>query len=173
VDGDHTTFAEVISYIETNYTQFFPFTPFEFSVLDNQIENMYIADKKLSTIFTYFTLLAIVIACLGLYGLSLFISKCRTKEIGIRKVLGASAHSITYLLSRDVLKWIVVASLIGCPIGWYVMQRWLQNYAYRTNLNIGIFVLAVASAIVIALLTVSFKSVQTALANPVDSLRNE
>jgi len=134
---------------------------------------MYKKEEKSGEIFKYFTLLAIFIACLGLFGLASFTAEQRTKEIGIRKVLGASVPNIILLLSKEFTKCVLVASIIALPIAYYVVNRWLQNFAYRTNINFWIFILAAALAFVIALSTVSFQAIRSAIANPVDALRFE
>ena len=120
-----------------------------------------------------FSLLAIFIACLGLFGLTAYAAEQRTREIGIRKVLGASVGGIMRLLSRDFLRLVVVAMLIAFPLSWFVMRRWLQDFAYRINIGWEIFAVAAVLAIGIALLTVSFQAVKAALSNPVKSLRSE
>src|SRR5699024_68185 len=116
---------------------------------------------------------AIIIACLGLFGLAAFAASRRTKEIGIRKVLGASEASIVRLLSKDFLKLVAIGFVIAVPIGWYAMHRWLQNFVYKIGMSWWIFLLAGGIALIIALATVSWQSIRTALANPVDSLRSE
>jgi len=134
---------------------------------------MYKKEDKLGEIFKYFTLLAIFIACLGLFGLASFTTEQRTKEIGIRKVLGASGPNIILLLSKEFTKCVLVASIIAWPIAYYAVNRWLQNFAYRININLWIFLLSAALAFVIVLFTVSFQVIRAAIANPVDSLRYE
>jgi putative ABC transport system permease protein len=147
--------------------------PFEFSFQDEQITKLYSNERKFQKLFSYFMLVGILIACLGLLGLSAFTAQQRTKEIGIRKVLGASVLSISQLLSTDYLKLVIVAIAVSIPLAWYLMNRWLEGFAYRTEINIWIFVSASLVAIGITLLTVSFQSIKAALANPVKSLRNE
>jgi putative ABC transport system permease protein len=134
---------------------------------------MYQAEEKLSAMFGYFTILAIFIACLGLFGLGSFTAERKTKEIGIRKVLGASVAQLLLLLSKDFMQLIVVANIIAWPIVWYAMNQWLQSYAYRTSLNWLMFFLTAVAAITIALLTVGFQTIKAALANPVEALRYE
>ena len=124
-------------------------------------------------IFLTFSFLAIFVACLGLFGLASFTAEQRTKEIGIRKVLGASVSSIVQLLSREFVKLVGVANLIGWPIAYYAMDRWLQDFAYRIDLGIGMFILGGVLALAIALLTVGYQAVKAATANPVDALRHE
>jgi putative ABC transport system permease protein len=117
--------------------------------------------------------IAIFVSCLGLFGLAAFSAEQRTKEIGIRKVLGASERSIITLLSRDFLRLVALAVLIGSPIGWYVMQKWLQGFAYRTGIGWTVFALTTGTALLIALITISSQAIRAALANPVKSLRSE
>ena len=124
-------------------------------------------------IFGYFTFLAIFIACLGLFGLASFTAEQRTKEIGVRKVLGASVSNIIFLLSKEFLKWVVIANLIAWPVAWYALSSWLENFAYRTNIGIWVFILSGAVAVIIAILTVGFQAVKAAIMNPVESLRYE
>ena len=124
-------------------------------------------------LFRYFTTIAIFIACHGLLGLSSFSIQRKTKEIGIRKAVGAPISSIVLLLTRDFIKWVMVAFILACPIAWYAMHQWLQNFAYKTNLDLWIFALSGFLALVVALFTVSFQTIKASLKNPVDSLRYE
>jgi putative ABC transport system permease protein len=124
-------------------------------------------------IFTSFTLMAIFISCLGLFGLASFTADQRTKEIGIRKVLGASVSNVVVLLSRDFTKWVILANVVAWPVAYLVMNKWLQNFAYRINLAIWMFILSGVIALIIAILTVSTKALKAAVANPADSLRYE
>ncbi len=123
--------------------------------------------------FTVFSLIAIFIACMGVFGLSTFMAEQKRKEIGIRKVLGASVSKIVYLLSRDLIWLVLFANFIGWPVAYYAMNRWLQNFAYRTNMSIGFFFLSALLILAVSLSTVSFQAIKAALANPVDSLRYE
>ena len=134
---------------------------------------MYSSERKLGQMLVSFSGLAVFIACLGIFGLAAYTVERRTKEIGIRKVLGASVPRIIFLLSGGFTKWIVIANLISWPVAYYAMHKWLQSFAYRINLGIGIFILSGLAALCIALLTVSFQTVKAAAANPVDSLRYE
>jgi putative ABC transport system permease protein len=147
--------------------------PFEYHFLDESFEGLYEAEKQMSTITNYFTILGIFIACLGLFGLAAFMAERRTKEIGIRKVLGASVPRLIYLLSSEFAKWVLVANVIAWPVAYFVAHQWLQNFAYRTNVHAGIFFLAAAMSLFIALATVSFKALKTAAANPAEALRYE
>ena len=121
----------------------------------------------------YFTVLAIFIACLGLFGLASFTAEQRTKELGVRKVLGASVTGLVLLMSKEFAKWVLIANLIAFPIAYFVMNNWLQSFAYRINLTIWIFLATAGVAFVIALLTVSYQSIKASLANPIESLRYE
>ena len=146
---------------------------FDYAFLDESFDSQYRAEERLSTIFSYFTLFAIFIACLGLFGLASFTAEQRTKEIGIRKVLGASVYGIVILLSKEFAKWVLIANIIAWPVAYYAMNKWLQDFAYRINMGVWIFILAGAFALIIALLTVSYQAVKVALSNPVEALRYE
>jgi putative ABC transport system permease protein len=165
--------GSTISAMQHVWQQIFPDTPFEYSFLDERFQKNYEADSRVARLVAYATGFAIFIACLGLFGLAAFSAEQRTKEIGIRKVLGASGSSIVALLSRDFLKLVALAVLIGSPLGWYVMQRWLQGFAYRTTVGWTVFALTTGAALFIALLTISSQAIRAALANPVKSLRSE
>ncbi|MBD8490927.1 ABC transporter permease [Echinicola sp. CAU 1574] len=164
---------ETISAIEALYKQHFPGNPFQYAFVDEQFDQLYKNDHRFARLFVVFTSLAIFIACLGLLGLATYTTRQRTKEIGVRKVLGASVSGIVALLSKEFVRLILLAILIASPIAWYVMNRWLQNYAYQIELKWWMFVGAGMAAIVIALLTVSSQAVKAALMNPVNSLRSE
>jgi putative ABC transport system permease protein len=159
--------------IETSWHKLNPDEPFEYSFLDDDFAKNYVAEDRLSSIVSYFTIIAILISCLGLFGLATFSAEQRTKEIGIRKVLGASVSSIVGLLSKDFLKLVTVAIAVASPIAWYVMNKWLQDFAYRINISWWIFIMAGVVALLIALITVSFKAIKAAIANPVNNLRTE
>ncbi|WP_254560745.1 ABC transporter permease [Dyadobacter diqingensis] len=150
-----------------------PGKPFEYSFLSEDFDAMYRAEQRIENLFSAFASTAILIACLGLFGLSAFSAEQRTKEIGVRKVLGASVVSITTLLSKDFLKPVLLAIAIASPVGWYAMDFWLRDFAYKVDIQWWVFVLAGFITIVIALLTVSFQSVKAALMNPVESLKTE
>jgi len=164
---------EVLSFIEGRYKQFFPGYPFEFSFLDDEVDNMYRTEKRLGTVFNYFTFIAIFITCLGLYGLVLFIAEQRTREIGIRKVLGASEKGIVLLLSKDFIKNIFIASAVSFPLGWGIMNKWLSNFAYRISIGIETFVLALLITVIIAFISTGYRSLKAAAANPVESIKYE
>ncbi len=155
------------------WNQYNPGIPFEYSFLDEDYGKLYQSDQRTSTLFNIFSVITILISCLGLFGLATYTAQIMTKEIGIRKVLGASVSSIVTLVSKDFLKLIVLAILIASPIAFFTMQIWLQDFAYRIQIQWWMFALAGSLAIVIALLTISFQSVKAALANPVKNLRSE
>ena len=159
--------------LEQLYKQIFPGNPFEYYFVDEQYNQQYQTEQQYGRIFTTAASLAILIACLGLFGLAAFTAEQRTKEIGVRKVLGASVGSIVTLLSKDFLKLVLTAIVIASPIAWYAMNRWLQDFAYKIDIEWWVFALAGLLAVGIALLTVSFQSVKAALMNPVKSLRSE
>ena len=165
--------SETIDYVEGVYKKFNPETPFAFQFLDERYDNLYRTEERMGKISRYFALIAILISCLGLYGLASFVAEQRTKEIGIRKVLGASIPGIFLLLSKNFVILVGISILIACPVGYFLMKNWLQNYAYHTSLTITIFMFAAIVAIAIVLLTVTYQAIKAAIANPVDSLRYE
>ena len=150
-----------------------PGAPFEYRFLDAEFQAHYASDLQLAAIVGWFTAIAICISCLGLFGLAAFSAEQRTKEIGIRKVLGAGVTGIVALLSKDFLRLVSLAILVGSPLAWYIMQRWLQGFAYRTTISWSVFAITAGLALLIAFATVSFQAIKAAIANPVDSLRNE
>jgi putative ABC transport system permease protein len=162
-----------IKHVESKWNEFAPQMPFEYSFLDQDYENLYMNERQTRKLFSVFSFLAIFIACLGLFGLASFIADQKTKEIGIRKVLGASVAKIVKNLNKSFLKWVLIANLVAWPIAWFAMNRWLENFAYRIVLSWWMFVLAAVLAVLIALLTVSLQTVKAALKNPIDSLRYE
>ncbi len=159
--------------LENIWNEMSPAYPFEYSFLDDRFESIYRAEQRVGKIFLSFTLITIFVACLGLFGLASFTAEQRTKEIGIRKVLGASVANVVLLLSRQFTKWVLLASVIAWPVAFFVMRTWLQSFAYRIDMEIWIFVLSGVIALGIALLSVSTKAVRAATANPVQSLRYE
>jgi len=152
---------------------YFPNDPFSYYFLDETFDRQYKADQQFGKVFGMFAGIAIIIACFGLLGLSAYNVLQRKKEIGIRKVFGASVQNITYLLSKDFAKLVLIASLIAVPLAWWLMSKWLQNFAYRINISVWIFVIAGIAALLIALVTISFQSIKAAIANPAKSLRTE
>ena len=165
--------GNVLKSVSKNWNALNPNEPFEFSFLDQDFEKNYLAETRLSSIVSYFTIIAILISCLGLFGLATFSAEQRTKEIGVRKVLGASITNIVGLLSKDFLKLVAVAIVLASPIAWFVMYKWLQDFAYRVSIGWWMFLIAATLAIIIAFITISFQAIKVAIANPVKSLRTE
>ena len=159
--------------IKDTWQKFLPELPYQYTFLDENFAKLYEAEQRQGTIFIIFACLAIFIACLGLFGLSAFSITQRVKEIGVRKVLGANVSTIVALLSKDFLKLVLISAIISFPIAWYAMHNWLQDFAYRINIQWWVFVVAGILAALIALITVSFQAIKAALANPVKSLRTE
>ena len=164
---------ETMDFLSKRWNQHNPYRPFQFSFLDDSFDAQYRADEKLSKIFSYFSILAIFIACLGLFGLASYMAEQRTKEIGIRKVLGASISEIVKLLTKEFSKWVLAANIIAWPVAYYAMNKWLEGFAYRVGMKISTFLLAAIVTLAIALLTVSYKAVCSAKADPANSLRYE
>ena len=162
-----------IKAMEEIWKELNPNYPFTYSFLDQDLANMYKAEQRLGNLFNVFAVLAIVISCLGLYGLSAYLAERRTRELGIRKVLGASGFQLVYLLSATFTRPILIATIIAIPIAWYGMSQWLNGFAYHVSIEWVIFLIAFISALVIAWITVSFESIKAATTNPVNSLRSE
>ncbi|MCG3120619.1 MAG: hypothetical protein ALAOOOJD_03400 [bacterium] len=167
--------AATLDFLKQKWQEYRPDFPFQYSFLDERYERLYQSEHRLGQIFGTFSLLAVFIACLGLFGLASYTAEQRTKEIGIRKVLGASVGNIVLLLSKEFTRLVTVATFVSWPLAYYAMNRWLQEFAYRINLHqqSGTFLLAAALALAIALLTVSFQSIKAALGNPIKALRYE
>lgn len=165
--------AGTLALLEQKWKAFDPEFTFEYSFLDADFAQLYRAEEKIQALFRSFTVLAIFIACLGLFGLASFTAQQRTKEIGMRKVLGASVAGVAGLLSKDFAKLVIIANVVAWPMAYFAMHKWLQNFAYRIDIEWWVFALAGAMALFIALLTVSTQAIRAALANPVDSLRYE
>ena len=165
--------ADVLANIESVWDNYSPNQSLRYSFLDTDFELMYSDVQRTGDIFMYFAMLAIIVACLGLFGLAEFITKMRTKEIGIRKINGAKVSEILIMLNKDFLKWVAIAFIIATPIAYYVMNKWLENFAYKTELSWWIFALAGCITLVIALLTVSWQTYRAAHKNPVEALRYE
>jgi putative ABC transport system permease protein len=166
-------FKAAVSTIEDTWKKQVSDTPFEYSFLDQDIQKQYDEDRKMSGIITSFTFIAMLISCLGLYGLSTYMAERRFKEIGVRKVMGASVRQIVGLMSKEFVKLVLAALIISVPLAWYAMDQWLQGFAYRIPIDALIFVYAGGAALIIALLTVSFESIKAASSDPVKALRNE
>ncbi len=165
--------AATVAFVEKTYKTFNAETPFHFNFLDQDYDNLYRAEQRAGKLSGYFSIIAILIASLGLYGLASYMAEQRTKEIGIRKVLGASVPILFLLLSKNFLMLAGIANLIAWPVAYFVMSGWLQNYAYRISLNVAIFVAAAVLAMIVVLATVSYQALKAALANPVEALRYE
>jgi putative ABC transport system permease protein len=164
---------DVISYVSNVWKSFSPNQPFRYTFLDESFTSMYADVQRTGSIFTSFAVLAIIIACLGLFALSAFMGEQRNKEIGIRKVLGASISGITAMLSKDFVKLVLISIVIASPLAYWVMTKWLQDFAYRIAITWWMIAVAGIAALVIALITISFQSIKAAIANPVKSLRAE
>jgi putative ABC transport system permease protein len=164
---------EVISSIRKIWVEQAPWAPFEYNFLDEQYNRMFDKEARLGTVFTIFTMLAILVACLGLFGLAAYTSEQRTKEIGIRKAMGASTSNVVGMLTKEFTKLVLISFLLAIPIAWYFMHEWLKAFAYKTDIGVWPFLVAGLMAILISWLTVSYQSIRAAKANPVESLRNE
>jgi putative ABC transport system permease protein len=162
-----------INAIQQAWQKLQPETPFEYTFLDERFQKLYNSEQQQGSLFTIFSFIAIFIACLGLFGLSAFTISQRVKEIGVRKVLGASIPQIVTELSKDFLKLVLIASVIALPVAWYAMSKWLLDFAFRISIQWWVFVMAGVVALVIAFVTISFQSIKAAMANPVKSLRSE
>jgi len=166
-------YRKTIEYINEVWDNFSPNDPIRFVFVDDQLNQLYMAEEKLIILFSYFTFITILIACLGLFGLAAYTAEQRTKEIGVRKVMGASVFQIIKLLSKDFTKLVILSCFIACPLAYFAMDKWLQNFAYRTNISIWIFIFSGGLALIIALITVSVQTFKTASANPIESLKYE
>jgi len=162
-----------LKYIEDKWKELVPEHPFEYTFMDETFDKLYRSEEKLGKIFNYFSFLALLIAVAGLFGLASFVVEQRSKEIAVRKVLGASIISVFTLISKEFTKWVLIANIIAWPLAYIAMGRWLREFAYRVSVGFWIFILAGGLALLVAWLTVSYQTVRAALANPVDSLRNE
>ncbi|HEY2725543.1 MAG TPA: FtsX-like permease family protein, partial [Parafilimonas sp.] len=166
IEQSLSTLQEVIKKDNPSY-------PLQYKFVDDQFNEMFLNEALTSKLSTIFAVLAIIISCLGLFGLATYTAERRIKEIGIRKVLGASVAGITTLLSKDFLQLVIISCVVAFPVAWWIMHNWLQNYEYRIDISWWIFLAAGISAILIALITISFQSIKAAIANPVKSLRTE
>ncbi len=165
--------GEALAYIERTWKNLNPDLPFVFSFMDADLESLYGNDRRLAKLFGYAAILAVFIACLGLLGLVSYMTERRSKETGIRKVLGASVAGIVMLFTKDIAKWVLLSNLIAWPVAWFFMDKWLRNFAYRTDMSLLIFVRAGLGALVIALITVSYQALKAATANPIESIKYE
>ena len=164
---------EVIQTIENTWKSLAPGQPFQYSFLDDDFGGMYAAEQRLGKIFTFFAGLAIVIACLGLFALTAFTAEQRSKEIGIRKVLGASVSSIVLLLSKEFGRLIIIAFIIAIPFAWYSVDWWLKGYVYKAQIGAMVYMIAGLIAFLIAWLTMGYQSIKAASSNPIDALKSE
>jgi len=163
----------LLNQIKSKWTAFSPNQQFTYTFMDQDFDAIYRTEQRTGTIFVSFTSLAIIIACLGLFGLAAYAAEQRTKEIGIRKVLGANMSTIVQMLSKDFIKLVVIAIIIASPLAWWAMNKWLQDFAYRIHIQWWVLAIAGSGAILIAFITISFQSIKAALTNPVKSLRSE
>lgn len=168
-----TDVSKTIAAIKQKYETFFPGNSFDYTFLDERFKRQYENEQLFSKAFVIFAALAIFVACLGLFGLAMFATFKRTKEIGVRKILGASVPDILVLVSKEFLGLVLIASIIAFPVAWYAMTSWLENFAYRITINWWVFAAAGFAALLIAMITVSLQAVKAAVANPVKSLRTE
>jgi putative ABC transport system permease protein len=173
VSVSSTDYQSLLSKVEKVWRKNLPGIPFEYAFLDQQVQKQYETEISLSKIINSFTIMAILISCLGLFGLSAFSAEQRQKEIGIRKVLGASVAGLVALLSKEFVKLVGIAFVLATPLSWWVMSKWLEAFAYRVPVSWWMFAVAGALCIFIALMTVSFQAIKAALMNPVKSLRSE
>ena len=164
---------DALAKIETVFKKYNPGAPFDYRFTDEEYAKKFSDEQRIGNLATFFAILAIFISCLGLFGLASFIAEQRTKEIGVRKVLGASVFNLWQMLSKDFAWLVAISCLIAIPIAWYYLHQWLQKYEYRTDISWWVFIAACLGALVITLLTVSFQAIKAALANPVKSLRTE
>ena len=165
--------AENLALIEAVFKKNFPNTPFDYQFVDEEYGAKFKAEERIASLARVFTALAIFISCLGLFGLASFVAEQRTKEIGVRKVLGASISQLWLLLSKDFITLVVIALLVASPIAYYIMGTWLQKFSYRTSVTWDVFAIACFGALAITLITVSFQAIKAATSNPVKSLRTE
>lgn len=165
--------SQSIAHLQSNWRHFSPSYPFDYYFLDEDFARLHQADERLGKTFRYFAFLAIFVACLGLLGLAAFTAEQRTREIGIRKVLGASVGSIVLLLSKEFTRWVILSNLIAWPLAYLAMSQWLKDFAFRIELGVDVFLISAAIAFIVALATVSLQTIKAALSNPIDSLRYE
>jgi putative ABC transport system permease protein len=170
---DNQNMQATLDHIEKTYSQFVTNRDFTYTFVDDDIERQYKGEEKFTQVFSLFTTLAIVIACLGTFGLISFSAERKSKEIGIRKVLGASVSNVSFLLIKEFIMLLLIASAIGLPLTWYFLSGWIETFVYRIAIGWGPFVLAFLLAVGIVILTTGFRAIKAAIANPVDSLRNE
>ena len=162
-----------LSMIEQILKKYIPAVPFDYKFVDEEFGSKFRAEERIGKLSSYFAVLAIFISCLGLFGMASFVAEQRTKEIGIRKVLGASVANLWKMLSKDFIVLVIISCIIATPVAYYYMSSWLQKYDYRTTITWWVFAAAISGALVITLLTVSFQAIKAAISNPAKSLRTE
>ncbi len=165
--------GRTLEFIEEKWNEFCPTFPFEYKFLDDSLNEQYVAEQKIGSVFTYFSVLCIFIACLGLFGLASYTAEQRTKEISIRKVMGASVSNIVFILSKEFSLWVLLANIIAWPLVYFALQKWLQNFAYAVDQSLITYIIAGITALLIALFTVSFRAIKAAQTNPADALKYE
>jgi putative ABC transport system permease protein len=163
----------VITYINTVWNKFSPGYPLDYKFMDETYGAMYKSEEKMASLIWVFTIMAVIVGCMGLFGLAAFSAEQRIKEIGIRKVLGASVFNIVGLLSKSFIGLILISSVLAFPIAWWAMNKWLEDFTYRIRIGWWVFLVAGAAALMIAFITISFQAIKAAIANPVKSLRTE
>jgi putative ABC transport system permease protein len=168
-----TNYPETLASIEESWKKISPLSPFEYSFLNQQFAAMYRGERQTSMIVRYFSVLAIVIGCLGLFGLASFIAEQKTKEIGIRKILGASSAQIVTLLTSRFVKLVMLSIILGVPLAYYFIDRWLETFAYRVEVSASFFIIPGMAILLVTCITVGIESLRASVANPVDSIRNE
>jgi ABC-type antimicrobial peptide transport system permease subunit len=168
-----TSAGTALPAIAALFKKLIPSAPFDYSFVDEEYAQKFAAEERIADLATFFAVLALLVSCSGLFGLASFVAEQRTKEIGVRKVLGASVFSLWKLVAGDFVALVIFSLFIATPAAWYFMHRWLQNYSYRTEISWWIFAAAGLGALLITLLTVSYQSVRAALMNPTKSLRTE
>ena len=164
---------ETLKFIEGKWNEFCPTFPFEYTFLNDSLNEQYVAEQKIGRVFTYFSVLCIFIACLGLFGLASYTAEQRIKEISVRKVMGASVSNIVFILAKEFSIWVVVANIIAWPLAYFALQKWLQNFAYAVDQSLIIYILSGITALLIALITVSFRAIKAAQTNPAEALKYE
>lgn len=170
---DSKQVTKTIRFLEKKWNEFVPGFPFTYDFLDDTIDSAYTTEKQVANMLRYFTIIAVGVACMGLFGLASFSTERRTKEIGIRKVLGASVSGILLMLSKEFTKWVLIANVMAWPITYFIMKRWLQRFAYKVDLNCEAFIVSGVIALGIALFTVSYQVIRVVKSNPVESLKYE
>ena len=171
--ADMSKAADAVAWLEKTWKNHFQTALFDFDFMDKQVSEQYAAEQRFSKIFLYFSVLSVLIACLGLYGLTAYSASQKVKEIGVRKVLGATVSNLAIMLSGNFLKLVLLAFVIGVPIAWYILNSWLTDFAYRISISWWMFGAAGLLVLVIAIITVGFQVIKAAIANPVKSLRTE